>query len=514
MIEMTDGVKLFTSVWILKGKENETQSTVIDRSPYGPTTETVADAFLPLGFAAVMQNMRGTGLSEGEFTLWHNEASDAATTMAWIAAMPWSNQIVFATGASADGINAYASLLVPQPYLKGMFPFWATGRAYQLVFENGAYREALVTNWLDSIHAQRPWTASYVETIFQNEAYSPWWESIELSNCTGLSVPGVHWAGLYDIFLQRQLDTFECLQSGTGSQRLVIGTRGHCFFEDYRKFPDDRFAEVFSYELAGELFLKQSGLPYDSTSLNTITLYVMGSNETDAPGSYWTTLPAFPQAVPNPFYLAPGGELARMPPSSSSSLTYTYDPKNPVPTVGGANLFLPCGPMAQNSVLNRSDVLVFSTAVLDEPIALVGNIVVTLYVSSSANDTDFTVKVMDTFPDGTAALVVDDILRMRWRNGPSPQPELMIPGQLYEISIEMWYTSLIVNAGHRLSLAVSSSNYPRFSVNPNTGLPLAVPSSTSVIAQNTLYLGGDTPSSISLPLVAMQDIPANVRVPL
>jgi putative CocE/NonD family hydrolase len=192
-----------------------------------------------------------------------------------------------------------------------------------------------------------------------------------------------------------------------------------------------------------------------------------------------------------------------------------YDPSNPVPTKGGNNLppgiggSIPCGPLDQSVVDARADVLLFETSVLENELALTGPIFATLYVSSDAVDTDFVVKLSDVYPTGQANLIQDSAVRMRWRNG-GLTPEYLNKRDVYEIEISLWNTSFVVAPGHKLRVAVTSSNWPRFSVNPNNGLLLADPSypGENITATNTLYHSLTHASKITLPVVSKKlDLP-------
>jgi putative CocE/NonD family hydrolase len=165
------------------------------------------------------------------------------------------------------------------------------------------------------------------------------------------------------------------------------------------------------------------------------------------------------------------GVLATEPPTGSGYDTYLYDPRRPVPTAGGACLPMTPGfggPVDQRTVAGREDVLCFTGPVLEEPVEVTGPVSLTLFVSSSAVDTDFTAKLVDVFPDGKAINLCDGILRVRYRNGLATE-ELMKPGTVYEITIDMTATSNVFLPGHRIRLDVSSSNFPRYDRNTNTG---------------------------------------------
>ena len=184
--------------------------------------------------------------------------------------------------------------------------------------------------------------------------------------------------------------------------------------------------------------------------------------------------------------------------------TYLYDPRRPVPTAGGACLPMTPGfggPVDQRSVATRDDVLCYATPVLEEPLEVTGPISVTLFVSSSAVDTDFTAKLVDVFPDGKAINLCDGILRARYRNG-LDREELMEPGTVYEITVDMTATSNVFLPGHRLRLDISSSNFPRYDRNTNTGGVIAHESEDQMLAAiNHIHHGSDFPSRLVLPII-------------
>jgi hypothetical protein len=235
------------------------------------------------------------------------------------------------------------------------------------------------------------------------------------------------------------------------------------------------------------------------SSWPTVSYYVMGDvDNASAPGNEWRYAEDWPiPAEQAHWYLQGDGRLITNLPGSADPLTYLYDPTNPVPTIGGKNLYSPAGPYDQSSVENRSDVLVFTSDVLETSFEATGPVTAQLYVSSDCVDTDFTVKLTDVYPDGRSMFITDGILRMRNRNG-SDHWELMEPGMVYQVDVDLWSTSYVWNAGHRIRVEVSSSNYPRFLNNPNTADGIGK-NTTYAIAQNTLYLDATHPSCIILP---------------
>jgi hypothetical protein len=197
------------------------------------------------------------------------------------------------------------------------------------------------------------------------------------------------------------------------------------------------------------------------------------------------------------------GSLSSNAPGSEPSDKFTYDPAKPVPTVGGPLCcdtdHLAPGPRDQRSVEERDDVLVYSTPPLDHDLEVTGSVHFEFFASSSAVDTDFTAKLVDVFPDGTAINLTEGILRARYRDSQST-PTLLTPGRVVPLSIDLWATSNVFRAGHRLRLEVSSSNFPRFDRNLNTG-ELAANSAKWISATSTIFHDKAHPSALILPVV-------------
>lgn len=459
--------------------------------------------------------MRGTHQSGGNFTVWHSDANDAFDTMQWIAQQNWSSGVTFTVGASADGLASFTMPLstpTPPTWLRAQFIIFASSVGYEVIFPQGGYRQALANLWIQStVPTQAPAVLALVQA---NEAPGSWWDALNMTtHYADVSWPSVMWAGWYDIFLTGNLIGFEGYQKnsspgGRGRSFLVVDPLGHCqgaFIYFPRNLILGRVAlpVLLSFDL-----LAPGGAPAEDVS--AVTFYVMGPANDSATGNYWTSLPDWPAFTPTQWYFWSDNSLRPTPPATSDVLSYDYDPRNPVPTMGGNNLELACGPEDQRPIEGRADVLLFTSAVLTEDMALTGPIDATLFVSSNATDTDFTVKITDVYPDGTSRLLQDGIVRMRWRGAPytGTSPRLLTPGTVYPVSVSLWNTSYVFNKGHQIRVAVSSSNSIRFSANPNNGLPLSKNGTGPlIVAHNSLHLSPSTPSSITLPVVALSQLP-------
>ena len=361
------------------------------------------------------------------------------------------------------------------------------------------------------------------------------------------------WAGWYDIFLQGNLNGHYIYQHLADQKirkknYLFVDPFGHCQ-DAAASFPFNAgevasrkaLPILLSFQLyKGEGDVVKGGGPAEN--VRTITWYVMGPDEKIVgkkghKGNYWSSQDEWPTPTLTKFYMYNGGgsadgllsTSAAGPASYGGQQTYAYDPKDPVKTMGGNNLYSNegCGPIDQRPVENRSDVLLHTSAPLEDHLFVTGPLNAVLWVSTDAIDTDFTAKLTDVYPDGSSHLIQDAIFRLRWREGNNDDgifwpvaPTAAVPGQKYEVRLDLWNTSYVFNKGHSVRVAVSSSNSPRFKPNPNLGLPLNEEDKhPSVVAHNTLLYGkpddaADTMRSyIELPVVKEAQLPRHI-IPL
>jgi hypothetical protein len=256
-----------------------------------------------------------------------------------------------------------------------------------------------------------------------------------------------------------------------------------------------------------------------------VKFYLMGdADNPEAPGNRWIETEDFPPpSVPVPCYVHSDRTLSiDVPAALKDSIQYEYEPKNPVPTVGRVHARMPVtGPHDQREVEGRPDVLVFTTSVLTDPLQIVGAVQVKLWASSDRKDTDFTVKLTDVYPDGRSMIFLDGIVKARFRNT-YRQEEFLEPGQVYEFDVDLGYIAIAIAPGHRLRLAISSSNFDRWDINPNTGQPYgehavsqsllaerlrvegprqAAQYTESLVAVNTIFMDARHPTHVVLPLL-------------
>lgn len=509
MVPMSDGVSLATDIYLpLEG--TPPFPTLYAATPYGKLGgRDYAKVFTEKGYAFVCQDMRGRFQSEGEDAIifqhngWGKER-DGQETITWIVGRPWSNGKVGTIGGSALGITQNMTAPNAPDHLRAQVVEVAFSNMYrQCAFQGGVWRKELMEGWLAATNLSK----RNIETFFAHPNEDSFWDALNPEAVADrVNAPGIYLGGWYDIFLQGSINSFVSIQARGGSLargncRLILGPWAHGAFDELvypensgrHHVPAADSLRFYDYWLKGVSNGVDQDLP--------VHYYVMGDPTVEnAPGNFWRAADHWPPpADKTPLYPRADGQLTwEAPTEDAAELSYDYDPKNPVPTIGGQNLLLPKGPMDQRKVEERADVLLFTTDTLAEPLEITGPIVAKLFVTSDAPDTDFTVKITDVYPDGRSMLVTDGILRARHRVSLA-QEDFLAPGQVYAIHVDLWSTSLVVNAGHRLRVAVSSSNYPRFDPNPNTGRPFRADSETR-IAHNSLLLSKQYPSCLVLPI--------------
>jgi uncharacterized protein len=506
LVPMSDGVELATTVYRPKG--DGPFPVIVARTPYHKDgLKTEAERFWRNGYVFVAQDLRGRFKSKGsDAVIFHNEGwntpHDGYDTLAWIARQPWCNGQIGSTGASALGITQNMAAPGAPAELQAQHVVVAFSDMYrQCAYQGGAFRSGLLENWL----RQTGMSAENLKTFLAHPRYDAFWEELNPeAQAERVNAPGVFYGGWYDIFLQGTINSFVTIQerggpAARGRCRLVIAPIGHGTMDEL-KYPSNAGKLPTCVDNVAWFDAMLKGKDNGIAAEKAVHYYVMGDpTDKDAAGNVWRTADTWPPpATETPFYLHKTGTLSEAPPSDGGDLTYKYDPSNPVPTVGGAELGVNIGPRDQRSIESRPDVLLFTSEVLESPLEVTGRIIARLHVSSDCPDTDFTVKLTDVYPDGRSMLVTDGIVRTRFRES-FDKEQFLEPGEVVEVPVDLWSTSLVFNKGHRIRVAVSSSNSPRFDPNPNTGHGLRADQERRV-ATNTLHVSAERPSQIILPV--------------
>jgi len=535
-VPMRDGVRLSTHVFRPAGVARQLPVLLI-RTPYGKGNRLLPGyrVFIENGYAVVVQDVRGRYASEGVFRPLTQEENDGDDTLTWIARRPWSNGRVGMLGGSYVGIVQWKAALSRNPALKAIFPvvsgydeyldrFYSRGGALKLghrllwIAENLRspaiprvdFRQIvshLPVRTSDRFTAGR--RVDFWQEAVSHPSYDDFWRARSTrARLDNVQVPVFSVTGWYDNFAQSDLEAFTELSRRSPAHRIVVGPWGHSMSIPFPgiSYGPHSYAPVRQYQL--EWFNQWVKSPaHGSETLHPpVRIFVMGAN-------IWRDELEWPlrRTRYTPFYLTSRSGAATLTGDGSLTSTagradrdeFTYDPRNPVPTRGGAVCcnpkIFPWGPMDQRDVESRPDVLVYTTPPLKEDLEVTGVVRTILFVSTNVPDTDFTAKLVDVFPNGHARNLTDGILRLRYRNS-LERPELAKPGEVYRITIDTGVTSNVFLAGHRLRLEVSSSNFPRFDRNPNSGALIADETELRP-ARQTVYHGRQYPSHVLLPVI-------------
>ena len=555
VVRMRDGVILRADVFrpVTDGRF----PVLLQRTPYNKANYNANGAPFAIraasrGYAVVLQDVRGRFASDGEWYPFRHEVEDGYDTVEWAAAQPWSNGKVGMFGWSYLGVTQFSAAMAQPPHLVCLFPVvaacdyheewtWRAGAFQQFFNQSWAgfrlapdtmdrrvKKSANAMNWVRKLPlADYPFfetgsvrdLAPYYFDWLAHPDYDDYWRQWAVSERFGsIQVPAWHVGGWYDIFLNGTLRNYAGIKANGGSeaarrgQRLTIGPWYHdaASFRDgmageadfgppARSNEEDQMLRWFDYML--------KGLANGVAEEKPVRIFVMGEN-------VWREEDDWPlaRACETRFHLHSNGGanslrgdgvLSEAPPGAEPPDTFAYDPADPVPTRGGGNCcdhdHLAPGVYDQRPAELRQDVLVYSTVPLAEDTEVTGPVHAELFVSSSVVDTDFTAKLVDVFPDGFARNVADGILRLRYRAS-RLRAELMRPGQIYRISVDLWATANVFLKGHRIRLEISSSNFPRYDRNLNTGEDIGS-ATRAVPANQTVYHDQDRPSALILPIV-------------
>ncbi len=364
--------------------------------------------------------------------------------------------------------------------------------------------------------------APYYFDWLDHPEYDGYWKAISIEEAhSEITVPAFNYGGWYDIFLGGTIRNFTGMRESGGSesarrgQRLVVGPWAHSAIggsvAGERSF-GSAASSAYGIDLHGQIlrhfdhWLKDedNGLPDD----RPVSIFVMGENvwrsEDEWPLSRAEPVPFFLRSLGKANSLLGDGWLDRDAPSGGEPPdVYVYNPIDPVPTRGGPVIcdegVVPAGAYDQRGVESRHDVLVYTSLPLERDIEVTGPVTVTLYASSSARDTDFTAKLVDVRPDGYASNLTEGIVRARCRAAELTAPHIE-PGLVYEYSIDLWATSNLFRKGHRVRLEISSSNFPKYDRNANSGLPIGS-DVTVTSALQTVHHSPELPSRLVLPIV-------------
>ena len=550
-VKMRDGVVLRADIF--RPKSEGKFPVLLERTPYNKQGGDFGWRGAVHGYVVIIQDVRGRYSSEGEWYPFKNESSDGYDTVEWAAALPYSNGKVGMFGGSYVGATQMLAAIAHPPHLAGICPevtasnyhdgwtyqggafeqwfneSWTSGLA-QDTFNRKVQRSSNAMNGIwklpvstyplfvpppsesDSTAALAPYFLDWVAHPTYDDYWKRW--SIE-EHFFDIQVPSLNIAAWYDIFLGGSLRNYIGMKAHAGNedakrgQRMLVAIGGHA--GSGRKIGEVDFGDAADVNL-DDLILSWyeylfKGVQNEFATNKPVKLFVMGTNE-------WRSEDDWPlaRAVATKYYLHSSGKanslrgegtLSTTAQHSESPDQYVYDPASPAPTIGGPlccdSQHLAPGPRDQRPIEDRNDVLVYSTAPLTKDLEITGPVSLELFVKASVVDTDFTGKLVDVWPNGFAQNLTEGIIRTRYRDS-QEKPELMNPGQIYKLTVDLWATSNVFRKGHTLRLEVSSSNFPRFDRNLNSGLDQSI-SQQPVAATNMIYHDEQHPSALTLPIV-------------
>jgi putative CocE/NonD family hydrolase len=522
MVRMRDGIMLETHLYIPEGKGP--WPTILVRDPYSLTKYLSCQIFVRYGYACVHQDVRGRFGSGGQWYPLVNERNDGVDTVKWVLTQPWQNRKLALWGESYLGLVQWSMADELPPEVKTFIAGVSHGDMYQMIYHNGMFVQGIVGVWSSGLFA--PWTktfsvqgdwkdhlagkipaagvnpkkfgdawTSYHDYLLHPEKSDPYWHSATYDairdSYKGVHVPVLMLARSYDFFLPGMLDTFRKLPTRAQST-LYLGPGEHGGAPGDLKIghPNKRY---FTNMLAWfDHFLKGKPLPDDLKP--GYIVYINGADR-------WQHYDEWPvPSDPLVFQLdklsaahrCDGGALSLKPAADGQSARYRYDPRHPVPTRGSAySLSMSIAPSSvaeqKNDLCSRPDVLSFSSAVFPKARTISGGMRAKLLVSSDAADTAFTIKISERFANGHVFNIRDDISTLSLRNGATKR-QIYRPGDKVEVDFDLTPIAWQLQAGSRLRVDISSSNFPVFNAHPNrAGLWSTVTS--PVIAQQNLYGG-------------------------
>ena len=533
-VKMSDGVCLYADVY--RPTAGATRPAVITRTPYLKETErftTRAKYFADHGYVYIIQDVRGRGKSEGDFYPFFNEAKDGYDTLTWAAKQKWSNGMLGTIGASYGAWTQWLTAPLRHPNLVTMISEASPPDFFQcLPYQGGAFSLPLLS-WLLELHNGPPREIDSIDwnhllqgrplqdldracgceikawrDWLAHDRYDCYWAQIAFNRqMDRISLPVFHISGWYDDVLVGTLINYSRMTEATRSpQKLLIGPWPHRVntTSTYGLIDFGAAGIIDLFEVQREWFDRWLKLlPVRTEREAPVSFYVMGANQ-------WRNEQRWPPSSVEfqAFYLSSKGNantrmgdgcLDTTAPICDRHDDFDYDPLKPAPFLTQPGWSQLGGPDDYREIETREDVLVYSTRSLEHDLAIAGPLVVRLFAASSAEDTDFIARLLDVHPNGYAMRLNDGIVRARFRSSYS-SPASLIPDQVLEYHIDCWATSHVFKKDHRVRLEISSSAFPRFDPNLNTGLPIGT-DEMPVIARQRIHHGLRYPSHILLPVM-------------
>ncbi len=533
-IPMRDGARLSADIYL--PRTEGPHPTLVLLTPYvksGRAYTERAMGWAADGYAFVLVDVRGRGDSAGDFLPYRHDGDDGYDVIEWVASQPWSTGAVASTGASYSGRIQWLIALRHPPHLKAMIPMVTPSDMF-VEFPTGVpspmdicwyhmtsgrtAQDIAPVDWL-KVYEHLPILTMdqalgrdiprWREVVSHQTLDSYWRELSYQHRFSEIDLPVLHVSGWYD---DEQIGTplnFQGMVREAPSafarenQHLLMGPWGHQVNAGTRlgevRFGADAQINLHALE---RQFLDRHLRGEDVPRLPAVRIFLMGENR-------WLDSPSWPPPAQKSvaYYLHSAGHaqsrfgdgrLDRLPPAEEPEDTFRYDPRRPVPYLTDLVSSQIGGPDDYSVVERRDDVLCYTSEPAAEPLDLIGGISLVLYAATSAVDTDFTAKLLDVWPTGFCQRLTDSIVRLRYRAG-FAAAEPAQPGEVYELTLDLWNTCLRLQPGHRLRLEISSSAFPKYARNLNTGEDLAT-GTTILTADQSVFHDRLRPSHLLLPV--------------
>ena len=548
-VKMRDGVELSADVY--RPDTAGKFPVVLTRTPYGRQgAAAIATHFVQHGFVYISMDVRGRGDSEGEFIPWRNEGADGYDSIEWCAQQTWSNGKVGTEGLSYAAYDQWLAAIRRPPHLNAMFvhspmsdPFgdiWLSGpgglptpmqigwfyRTSERKRPNLTAIDWRKLYWqvpLDSLDEALGRTMVNWKDVIEHSRSSDWWLPTRYQNqYERVAVPVLHLSGWYDDTLFATPMNFVGMTAGGNnedirkSQKMIIGPWPHTN-RTPSQIGEIDFGPTAQIDLEGLEFrwfdhwLK--GIPNGIDREPPVRVFLMGENrwhdELEWPIARTQLTKFYLHSKGSANTLTGDGLLSTSAPTEEPADHYEYDPQDPVPFITDANFSQVGGPDDYRTVEARKDVLVYTSEPLTEDTTVCGPIKSQIYAVSSAVDTDFMAKLLDVWPNGFAQRLNDGMVRARFREG-MDRPTLIKPDQVYLYNVDLWDTCEMFAKGHRIRVEISSSAFPKYDRNPNTGDVLGKTTRWSKANQTILH-DRQHPSHVVLPVVPALNHTRNSR---
>lgn len=543
-IPMRDGTILRANVF--RPEKDGKFPVLLNRIPY--CKEILQGIFDPIeaaknDYVVVLQDVRGRFASEGDFYPFDNEISDGYDTVEFLANAPWSNGNIGMFGTSYEGYTQWFAAASHPPHLKTITPFQSAPYLFDFIKESGAFRKSLCLSYsllisvnlsvrkkgtienilIDGIDNMEDWFKNipddgvkmlkelapfYFDWKNYSDPNDDYWQKFNIiEKFKNINIPILYVGCWHDIFANNTIKTFNYLRKNNIEYiKLIMGPWDHNMPFD-NIVGETNFGFLNSYAMHGipqilfrwfDRYLKEidNGLEQEKA----IELFDLGTKK-------WYAFEEWPEpdGTKNYYLEKSNGRNFRLnenqPEEGKQEIEILFDPDNPVPSLGGLPYFAPSGKaynqgaFDQRRIEARDDVISFSTETLKESLKILGRIKCIIYASTPAEDLDICLKLIDFFPDGRAINLMESITRSSYYQ--TAKGDKILPGKIYKFEIDMSYTCIEIEEGHKIKLDVACSNFPSYEIINNSSN-----GTERILAENKIYTGNEFPSHVIIPVTS------------